>query len=131
MNGLSNTATISGHNYVGGIFGGINSTSNSYSNYSVNLSNFSNSGKITGSANYVGGIVGYFLAEGNGSSTLYASDMANTATITGEKYVGGIFGYGKTDSTNSSMISVTAIGKVNGSSYAKSTIGRVENITVE
>ena len=131
MNGLSNTATISGHNYVGGIFGGINSTSNSYSNYSVNLSNFSNSGKITGSANYVGGIVGYFLAEGNGSITLYASDMVNTATITGEKYVGGIFGYGKTDSTNSSMISVTAIGKVNGSSYAKSTIGRVENITVE
>lgn len=78
---LSNTATINASNYVGGIFGHVNSTG------SVQTDNINNTGDVTGIAQ-VGGIVGY--AKATVGSKIYEATVC--ADIVGEYYVGGIAG---------------------------------------
>lgn len=82
---ISNTAKINGGDYVGGIFGCIESLG------SVHIDSVINTGDVTGTA-YVGGIVGF--AKGSEGSKIYESSVS--ADIHGEYYVGGIAG--KTES---------------------------------
>ena len=132
MNSLTNTANISGADYVGGIFGGLRNATDSYDDYAVNLTDFSNSGNIRGTGEYVGGIIGYLYAVNSYSSSritsVYATKMTNTGSVSGKRYVGGIFGYAKTDSGKSSVIDVVATGAVSGSSDFGKQYGYVENI---
>ncbi|MCH5182769.1 MAG: TIR domain-containing protein [Oscillospiraceae bacterium] len=132
MSVLKNTADISGNNYVGGIFGGMENRVDKYSNYTVSLHTFENTGSITASGNYVGGIAGS-LDFGNScgknySVTLYATAMTNSGNVKGNSYVGGIFGYAKTDSENSSMTDTNATGEVSGKSSG-TVNGKAENLT--
>ena len=78
---LSNNAIINASNYVGGIFGHVNSTG------SVQTDNINNTGDVTGIAQ-VGGIVGYAMA--SVGSKIYEASVC--ADIVGEYYVGGIAG---------------------------------------
>lgn len=78
---LTNEASINAANYVGGIFGHINSTG------SLQTDSISNTGDVTG-VSQVGGIVGY--ANADVGSKIY--DASVCADIVGEYYVGGIAG---------------------------------------
>lgn len=130
MEDLTNTANITGCDYVGGIFGGVSNQKNEYTNYTVNLTNFSNSGRIVGTSDCVGGIIGYLYANNSRSDSIsvYATKMTNTGAISGGQYVGGIFGYAKTDSGKSSVMDVVATGSVSGSSDFGKQYGYAENI---
>ena len=81
---VSNRANVTGSSNVGGIAGYmINS-----GNY---LENSVNGGRVTGSSNYVGGIVGYM-------SSVYVQYCSNSGTVTNtytgsNTYTGGIAGY--------------------------------------
>jgi len=135
MTKLENQANISGSSYVGGIFGALNSKSNGSSNYTITLSELKNSGKVTASGSYAGGLIGYVYVENTYSSsrntTFYANKMTNSGNVTANKYAGGLFGYIVTDSANSSVMDVTATGTVSASSNYGKRYGYGENITFE
>ena len=78
---LTNEANINASNYVGGIFGHINSTG------SLQTDSITNTGNVTG-VSQIGGIVGY--AKAAVGSKIY--DASVSADILGEYYVGGIAG---------------------------------------
>ena len=108
---LENKANVSGTDSVGGIAGRIY---NSYSSSSktTQLSDFKNSGKITGTGSYVGGIVG----DCDCSTMLYIMSFSNTGNVSGKTYVGGIAGFMDAysdsyiqDSSNASAVSAEAI----------------------
>ena len=128
-------ANISGSSYVGGIFGALNSKSNGSSNYTITLSELKNSGKVTASGSYAGGLIGYVYVENTYSSsrntTFYANKMTNSGNVTANKYAGGLFGYIVTDSASSSVMDVTATGTVSASSNYGKRYGYGENITFE
>ena len=101
VNGAENTAEIEGYGYVGGVFGGIGSSSKN------DVKNLKNTGNISGS-HFVGGISGHC----GGNTTVYTSNEPSTyscwktetwpcgtlqiahneGNITGKRYVGGIVG---------------------------------------
>lgn len=132
---LKNTASISGSDYVGGIFGGFYSKGYSSNEYAVTFTSFDNSGKIQASGNYVGGLIGYADVDNTyaswASAALYATKLTNSGQVSGKKYLGGLFGYVKTDSRNSSVMDVTATGTVSGSSNYGKRYGYVENVTFD
>ena len=84
---LQNSATVTGNNYVGGIFGFINYPKRNGIE-SFTFGDHTNSGAITGS-NYVGGTFGYVYV----LSKLYISDCKNTGNVKGKTNIGGIVGY--------------------------------------
>ena len=102
-----------------------------YSDFAVNLSELENTGAISGSGNYVGGIAGYLAAGSNYSVTLYGTNLTNTGAIKGKLYVGGLFGYVKTDSTNSSVVEVVATGTVTATNNYGQRYGFAENVKFE
>ena len=75
-----NTATIAGSQFTGGIVGGTTS------NYYCAIRNSRNEGAISGTSNYIGGIIGYQCNYGS------IRNCQNTAAITGSQYTGGIAG---------------------------------------
>ena len=101
VDGAENTAEIEGYGYVGGVFGGIGSSSKN------DVMNLKNAGNVNGS-HFVGGISGHC----GGIATVYSSDQPSTYScgksvnwpcgllriahnegkITGKRYVGGIVG---------------------------------------
>ena len=99
VDGANNTATIEGFGYVGGIFGGIGSSSNN------DIKNLMNIGVINGS-HFVGGIAGHCGGSpsiaSHKTSTYYCSKSSytcgsipaayNSGNITGIGYVGGVVG---------------------------------------
>ena len=78
---LTNTATVNGKNYVGGIIGDITSTD------IVQTDRITNTGDVTGTSQ-VGGIFGHISA--NVGSSVY--NATSSADIIGDYYVGGIIG---------------------------------------
>ena len=130
MGDLENTANISGAEYVGGIFGSVENRTSNYSDFAVDLSRLKNSGNITGSGNYVGGIVGYLKAESNNSVTLYGANLSNTGTIKGKMYVGGLFGYGYCDGTNSYLQDSSNASSVTAEAYVGTIAGELYNIAI-
>jgi len=95
LSNIESNATVSGLNYVGGVFGKVNdSISNGVESYSLLLSNLRNRGAVTGESN-VGGIAGYVNAEATGFGgriVTYILDCSNEGKISGQYYVGGIVG---------------------------------------
>lgn len=101
VDGVENSVQIEGYGYVGGIFGGIGSSSKN------DVKNLKNTGNISGS-HFVGGISGHC----GGNTTVYTSNEPSTyscwetetwpcgtlqiahneGNITGKRYVGGIVG---------------------------------------
>lgn len=91
---LSNEASISGTEYVGGIFGAVEFVKDDwYYTNKYSYTEMNNAGKVSGSGNYIGGIFGYFYVncEG-GNSWVYITDATNSGDISGNEYVGGIVG---------------------------------------
>ncbi len=97
INGNSNSGTISGVGYVGGINGylGVFNSGGTSSLAMGSTSANTNSGSITGSGNNIGGINGVFACGGSYTSCAM-SNATNTgnvsATATNANYVGGING---------------------------------------
>ncbi len=92
----TNTADISGEDYVGGVIG--------YGESGVSEISFcTNSGAITGNL-YVGGYAGY-------STGTTMSNLTNSQIITGKAWVGGIAGYtGKIGNcTNDGTLTITGV----------------------
>lgn len=84
---VSNTAAISGTRDIGGIIGGTDNTKTSSTFNELYVTGATNSGAVTGTGDFIGGIVGYINSTGN-----VLTDCTNTGNITGVKCVGGIIG---------------------------------------
>lgn len=131
MSNLKNEASIKGKDYVGGIIGSWNVSTRKYSNYTVNIDSFDNTGSVAGTGDYVGGLFGHmYFNEGN-SYTVFMTELHNSANISGKAYVGGLIGYGETDSDKSSVKDSSASGVVSGSSNYGKIAGKLENITIK
>ena len=100
-----NTGAIFGDEYIGGIIGYMKMSGNQL----LTVNNVSNTGSVTGSKGYVGGLFGYI--NGNSSSTVQNS--SSSANVTGSHFVGGLIGYADTitlkDSSNEGSV-ITATG---------------------
>lgn len=134
MDNLKNTATISGISYVGGIIGSIyNSSDGMYYDYTFSFNSWENTGTVSGSGDYVGGIFGYFLMRPgrHGSYIVYASEIKNTGKITGNEYVGGLFGYCETSSSESTVLDAINTGTVTGNKNSDELCGKIVNITIK
>ena len=128
---LTNNADIYGYSYVGGIFGALESESSD--NRTITLSNFKNTGAITGQSLYTGGIMGYTkhsTSSGYSAHTVAISDFTNTGAITGTGYTGGIFGNVQTDSKDSTMQDCSNASNVTGEYYVGCIAGQALFITV-
>lgn len=79
LTNVSNEGAISGPRAVGGIIGGTSAT--------ITVNDADNSGVVTATDSYIGGIVGYVNGTGNA-----LTDCTNTGNITGAKCIGGIIG---------------------------------------
>ena len=82
---FSNTASVVGDTYVGGIAGSMRVINGGYTTI-AEITNFSNVGNVTG-ATRVGGLFGYY--EGDDTTV---KNSASSAVITAECYVGGLAG---------------------------------------
>jgi len=115
ISNTTNSATVDGVRYVGGIAGQLGATGS--------ITNSENSGNVTGTSDYTGGIVGYSLGS--------ISNATNSATVDGIRYVGGIAGQlGATGSITNSENS----GNVTGTSdytggIVGSSAGSISNAT--
>ena len=107
-------ANVSGISFVGGIFGGFRDTGR---NCHLEIYDCQNTGDITGSGDYVGGIAGHCP-----SSYLYK--CYNSGNISGYDYVGGVAGYKNIYENYSSGTNYCFnIGNVNGNSFVGGIIG--------
>lgn len=84
---VSNTAAVSGTRDIGGIIGGTDNTNTSSTFNELYVTGATNSGAVTGTGDFIGGIVGYIHSKGN-----VLTNCTNTGNITGVKCVGGIIG---------------------------------------
>ncbi len=138
---VTNTANVTGKNYVAGLFGSwINehyTTDNSVR--TVNANNFTNTGDILGSGNYVGGLMGYVKFEApyydysysnkyNGQQMLYMKEAVNSGNVQGVNNVGGLMGYFYSDCASSQLYTCTQTGTVTGETKTSDLIGEVSNL---
>ncbi len=79
LTNVHNEGAVSGPRAVGGIIGGTSAT--------ITVNDADNSGAVTATDSYIGGIVGYVNGTGNA-----LTDCTNTGNVTGAKCVGGIIG---------------------------------------
>lgn len=77
-----NYGSVTAGRNVGGIIGG-----SGLAGAKMTITDVTNHGAVTGSANYVGGIVGYINSKGN-----VLTNCTNTGDVTGVNCVGGIVG---------------------------------------
>lgn len=129
MSNLKNEATIKGKDYVGGIIGSWNVSTKNYSNYTVNIDSFENTGAVTGTGNYVGGLLGHMYFNEGSSYTVFMTELHNSANINGKNYVGGLIGYGETDSDKSSVVDSTSTGSVTGTGNYGKVAGKLVRIS--
>ncbi len=91
MDGNKNFGAVSGGGYVGGICGRVDRGS------VVAYSNLTNSGAVTGTGDFVGGIFGYFktayTSVYDSTSIVRFTNFSNSGAVTGKNYVGGNVGY--------------------------------------
>lgn len=122
---VSNNAPVSGASYVGGVAGYI------YCEYiTLQIESAENTANITGTGDYVGGIVGYGRAS-DYDGYVYIYDSNNSGNIQGNTYVGGIMGYGRA-SYNGSMISgCSSTGSVSGKAKTGTYAGELDTIVVQ
>lgn len=77
--------SVSAKGYVGGVVGRANT--------GTTVQNVRNEASVTGSSNYVGGVVGYIRANAAGSVPVTVSNCANAGAVSCASYVGGVAGY--------------------------------------
>lgn len=102
----SNTNSVSGSGYVGGIVGQV------FTNFSPSIASCYNTGSVTSTSSYAGGISGYY---GN------VLDCYNTGAVSGTNYVGGING------GNGEIKNTYNTGAVSGDDYVGGIIGQTHN----
>lgn len=104
LGSMSNSATVTGLSCVGGCFGQvINSVVNGTNPYTMTLSNLKNSGAVTATEDWAGGITSYVMGEATGftgSLIVTFVDCENTGSVTGACYVAGIVGQAESDTTS-------------------------------
>ena len=120
---LENSGSVTGNDYVGGMFGGIYSSYSVDGSYVYTLTVFANTGNITGNK-YVGGMIGSLYGNNTYGSRyiqMKASQFTNTADVVGKDYIGGLIGYVYEDQhasgnivDSSSSGSVSALYRVGG-----------------
>ena len=106
----SNTSSVSGSGYVGGIVG------NAPSSSSYSITSCYNTGSVTSTSSYAGGISGYY---GN------VLDCYNTGAVSGTNYVGGING------SDGEIKNTYNTGAVSGDDYVGGIIGQTHNSSEE
>ena len=108
-----NEGSVSGYGTIGGIVGCFQGAEDQFNN---TISKCSNSGKITGTGNRVGGIVGDF-------SFCNLTECINKGDVEGKESTGGIAGCfaNVSDFTN-----VTNLGKVQGENYTGGIAGKMD-----
>ena len=134
FNNSSNTGSVTGTNYVGGLFGYIYQRQDVRSaNYTCTLSKLSNSGIVIGEK-FVAGITGYIYQENintyyaNQWARISAEQLTNTANITGKEYVGGIFGYAFEDPHNAGqLIDSTSCAEITAEYKVGGLVGWIDN----
>ncbi len=137
MENVHNTATINGQDYLGGLFGRIDSTGYA-DKKTFTLQDCSNSGAISGK-NFVGGLIGDMYLDDTYTKPLhdtfhyaaYLSDLSNTGAVTGQSHVGGILGYGGADSADSVLKDSTNTAAINAKAYVGCIAGQLEYISLE
>ena len=132
----TNNGAVSGASYVGGVVGSIESTRPSKSGTSTTtITDCENSGAITASGDYSGGIAGQAtgMYERYGYADYYVyleiSDCENKGKVTGKDYVAGIYGFG-----GKYVRSVTACvnsADITGGNYVGGYIGYSENTSTQ
>lgn len=126
---LKNTGNISGHDNVGGVVGSIDNSIYIYGNFESTISDLSNSGNVSATHNYAGGIVGYINF--NNSHSWYnlsakLTNFKNSGEVSGAEKVGEIFAYFNADGastlTGYEMLGhITVAGVVNEGEFPVST----------
>ena len=126
INDLENKATISGADYVGGIFGKLYNQYGSSSG-TTQLSGFKNSGAITGKSN-VGGLIGDCTAK----TMLTITEFNNTGSVTGTVNVGGTVGYayGYENKDGSYIMNSSCAAAVSGEAYVGCIVGKAEGVMI-
>ena len=129
-----NEGNIIGCSYVGGIYGDLHVSGSGRNNDIITVINNVNNGSITGSEQYIGGLIGF--AEGERHSErpnifgdwydytgwIHITESENTADIIGSDYVGGILGNGNNYVKEISF--TTNSGNVSGNNYVGGYAGR-------
>ena len=139
---LTNTAEITGTNYVGGIFGQmINNNSDAVTaTYTMTLNAYKNSGNVTASGSYAAGIIAYLYTDDygyhsyngyDGQVIVYMNYPENTGNVTGEYYVGGIFGYARTDAYDSNVIGAKSSAHLTANAIIGGIAGYEETLHLE
>lgn len=84
-----NSGAISGTSYLGGIFGQAY-----YTSHAITVQDCTNTGNITGTAGYIGGIGGYVNISSGGSASFSRNySSGNITTGDSQAYLGALFGY--------------------------------------
>ncbi len=130
LKNLKNNANISGKEHVGGIsgyFGG--SWNESYSQRTMTINTFVNTGNIVAEGNYSGGIFGELYCNNTGASQVVQMyDTENQGDVSGKLYVGGIFGNAYTNSSASILDRATSSSKVAAEAIVGCIAGKASNI---
>jgi hypothetical protein len=131
--GNKNYGEIIGTKTVGGIAGEI-IVQDGANNETVMVENNINEANVTGTANYVGGIVGYIRGDhyyadwNNYYSYIRATGCENTGDVSGLNYVGGVFGNAHEYVSEISMCENS--GAVEGQDYVGGYAGRANGTTM-
>ena len=131
-----NHGAIIGKSRVGGLYGMLDILDGENTETIIVISN-KNYGEVTGSKNYVGGIVGfaegtkYTWNAGYRSATAYLkiTDCTNEANVAGVDYIGGIVG--NAEAYVSEISFCTNTGDVSGNSYVGGYAGRAVGTTMQ
>lgn len=102
--GCVNKGSVKGKSKTGGVVGYIGAASGT-----INIEKCSNSGKVSSTADYAGGVAGQVDGSDYG---IYITDSYNTGELSGEGCNGGILGYAKGNRTKISSCYNT--GEING-----------------
>ncbi len=118
-----NYNTVSGTNYVGGLIGGAVSSN---STNTVTITGCENQGKITGTGNGIGGLVGDIQGKAGSTQTATISGSTNKGTVSGVSFVGGLVG--RNQFNNTGKLTVTDSknqGTVSGADRVGGLTGRI------
>lgn len=124
LENLRNHGDIDGESYVAGIFGNLNATNGSYSNYTLN--NLKNEGHITSRSDYSAGIIAHHQANED-KSAIMTKLSNNQSVISIGSYTGGIIGF---SSAKGSFLDTHNTGLIEGDNYVGGILGYSKSLTV-
>ena len=133
---LHNSGSISGATYVGGIIGNINGVSSNNADNTMNITECSNSGIVSATGDYAGGLFGSVYVNNSSRNTIiYMVELQNTGAVMAEQstHVGGIAGYVRSDDAASYLMSCTNEATITGLENEDHLIlvGVLTNVTIK